>query len=148
MSLHAILGSRDYPDLDQVIHRVQLLHARHGHRWILVSGGSRGVCQTAEAAHLARGGRVISLRPVRRPAQAGERCFGADEWRLQPGLPPEKICHPLEWLSFRDAAMWRSMLIAERAEHGDMFWDGRSFGSAMEIDFFAAAGTPLKIYGR
>lgn len=49
-------------------------------------------------------------------------------------------------MDFRSAAMYRSMLIAERAQHGDLFWDGVSRGSAMEIEFFLAAGTPLRVF--
>lgn len=52
----------------------------------------------------------------------------------------------MTFADFVGAAMYRSMLIAERADHGDLFWDGFSHGSAMEQDFFAACDTPLKVW--
>lgn len=143
---HAILGSRRYPDLDAVAFRVRQLAQRHGTGWILVSGGSQGACFQAEQAYKRLGGRILSLRPGRLPAHNGEPRYGVRDHRHSPGLDPVVVLHELTFDDFRSAAMYRSMVIAERSTHGDIFWDGASHGSAMEVDFFAAANTPLKVW--
>lgn len=56
----AIIGSRDYPDLDSVRQWVQS-QMRAGD--VLVSGGARGVDATAEAEAKRRGLEVLSIRP-------------------------------------------------------------------------------------
>lgn len=145
MSRHAILGSRRYGDLDAVRSRVRQLVSRHGVRWILCSGGSQGVCLTAEKEYARLGGRILRLAPVRLPASSGETCFGVSERRIS-AAGTDVVRHELTFDDYRSAAMYRSMLIAERADHGDIFWDGQSRGAAGEIEFFLAAETPLRVF--
>ncbi len=53
----AIVGSRDYPDIDHVLAYVRLLPPES----VVVSGGARGVDEAAEAAALECGHRVESI---------------------------------------------------------------------------------------
>ncbi len=138
MIKHAIIGSRKYNPLSDVSERLDELHARHGSDWLLVSGGAGGVCWRAEQGHLERGGRVVSFRPV----QPDLFTFAVQEWRLPNG---GLITHDITFEDWNSAAMYRSMLIAERADHGDAFWDGHSRGTMFEIDAFVGANKPLKV---
>jgi len=143
---HAILGSRRYPDLEAVADRVRSLYDRYGTGWVLVSGGSKGACRVAEDAYASLGGRVLSLRPVRLPAVDGEARYGVREYRKDPAAGTDVVTHELTFDDFVSAACYRSMVIAERSHHGDLFWDGSSPGSAHEIDFFRNENTPLRVW--
>ena len=59
----AIVGSREYPDLDLVRRKVKALAVKYPD-CIVVSGGCRGVDQVAERAALDNGLNVLSYRPV------------------------------------------------------------------------------------
>ncbi len=139
MTKHAIIGSRKHPDLEAVTARLDDLHARNGSEWLLVSGGAGGVCWEAEQGHLARGGRVISFRPF----QQGDEDFRVHEWRMPDG---GMIEHDITFMDWTSAAMYRSMLIAERSDHGDAYWDGHSRGTMFEIDAFVGAGKKLTVH--
>ena len=87
------------------------------------------------------------MRPSRFPASGGDPVYGVREYRRTPAAPrPTPLAHELTFDDFRSAAMYRSMLIAERSDHGDLFWDGSSPGSAMEIQLFRNEDTPLKVF--
>jgi len=83
---------------------------------------------------------VLSFRPVRL-----RDAYGVNEHRFGPA-GTDRIRHDLTFDDFVSAAMYRSMLIAERSHHGDMFWDGFSAGARHEIDFFRNENTPLKVW--
>lgn len=95
---------------------------------------------------MALGGPVLSFRPARLLDEGMEPRYGVEEWRLVPGGESALILHrDIIWTDFAGAAMWRSMLIAERAQHGDAFWNGHSRGTSLEIDLFVGANTNLKV---
>lgn len=140
-----MIGSRAWARLDEVALKVSHLYDEHG-QFILVSGGADGVCKMAESTAQAMGLPVISFRPVKRGGGVTTMdTYGVDEWRLHKGAG--KIVHHDHptWATWDGAALFRSMLIAERADEGFAFWDGFSRGTGYEIDFFAGEDTPLEV---
>lgn len=88
---------------------------------------------------------VISFRPTQTEARVDRfPSFGVDEWRLHRGAG-SVIHHDISFADWQSAAMYRSMLIAARADHGTAFWNGVSRGTSDEIDFFKNEGKPLKV---
>ena len=115
----AIVGSRDYPDLEEVRRYLQRVVGKYGqarapHLVTVISGGARGVDTTA--------------------AQEARRL----------GLPVEEI--PADWARYgKSAGFRRNHDIIDRATHVVAFWDGVSHGTAHDIDLARQADKPLKV---
>lgn len=124
--------------------KVSALYEEHG-QFILVSGGADGVCKMAETTAGEFGLPVISFRPVRLPSFDNDDVYAVDEWRLFRGSGKIVHHHEPTWADWSSAAGFRSLLIAERADEGIAFWDGRSHGTSDEIDYFAAANKPMEV---
>lgn len=139
----AVIGSRGFPSADAPALKVNELYGEHG-QFILVSGGAAGPSTVAEKTALGFGMPVISFRPVKLLTGANDE-YGVDEWRLFKGAGTIVHHNAPTWATWDGAAWFRGLLIAERADEGFAFWDGRSRGTAFEIDAFAAADTPLEI---
>lgn len=107
----AVVGSRDYPDLDAVRLYVRSLP----HDAVVVTGGARGVDETAEDEAM---------------------CIGLDvevfhaEWTKY---------------GRKRAGFIRNTTIVERSDRGVAFWDGVSNGTADTIAKFRRAGKPIEV---
>ena len=139
----AIVGSREYRDLDAVTRFVAKLCKKYPGA-IIVSGGARGVDEAAEAAALDCGLGVISYRPT------PQRQYDVD------GFTIETITHgeaALAWVternrpniapwsgSFAVAAKFRNVWIVEDAEQVVAFYDGTSPGTRFPIETARAYG--------
>lgn len=141
-----MLGSRNYPRMQDVSLKVNELYGRHG-MFILVSGGGQqgSTNFVAEATAAEFGIPVISFRPVKLPDFGTDEQYGVDEWRLYRGRGEIVHHHHPSWADWHSAAGFRSLLAVERADEGVVFWDGRSHGAAEEIDYFKAADKPCEV---
>jgi hypothetical protein len=113
---------------------------------IVVSGGADGPDRIAESFWIERGGQVMSYRAASvRPEVWGvaRYQFGHEHW---------DGAHMLWYYgepTFADrpsALNYRNLLIAEMADFGAVFWDGRSRGTALTMDALRAYGKPLEVY--
>lgn len=140
----AVVGSRKWVGLSRVEAFMGLLWNNHPGA-IVVSGGAQGVDKAAELAWLGFGGSVISFRPNK----LGLEEYAVNRYEFKDGLgavvPLELFGHPT-WATFEGAAFYRNMLIAEEADRGVAFWDGRSGGTAGTIDSFRAEGKEIDIF--
>lgn len=134
----AIVGSRNYPDLEQVRQFVRSLPQGSS----VLSGGAKGVDQVAEAVALNLSFTVISFRPI----QVGpgfmiyrHACFGSGNWWVAAvdGAYP----------NFAKAAHARNQIIVNEAASVVAFWNGWSKGTKSTIDKARAAGVPCTIFG-
>jgi hypothetical protein len=109
----AVIGSREYPNLKAVQEYVSV--------WpegtIIVSGGARGVDQTAQAAAKQHGLAVVVHRP------------DYQRW-------PRKI-----------APLKRNRLVVDDAYFVVGFWDGRSHGTLRTIAYARLQGKPNFVIG-
>jgi hypothetical protein len=107
----AIVGSRDGADLEKLTNFLLKLWRKYPYT-TLVSGGARGVDQKAEQTWLQLGGRVESYRPVKK-----DNHYLIEKWELG-GPDPAVYLLPGEptWDNFKSAALYRDILIAERAD--------------------------------
>lgn len=131
----AIVGSRDYPDEAEVFSYVLSLASDD----IVVSGGARGVDETAEGAARARGLAVISYRPVKRHGR----------WRIAKIVRPDTegvgtVLEPETFTSFGAAAYFRNGLIVAASDSVVAFWDGKSPGTRNARELAEQAGKPLE----
>jgi predicted Rossmann-fold nucleotide-binding protein len=129
----AIVGSRDYPDLEQVRWFVRKLAEKYPDA-LVVSGGARGVDRVAESEAHTQGLKVLSFRPVEGyPA-------GAEPWHYT--SPPERpfkvvridpdgttVDYDGPFDGFRDAAFARNTFIVKESEQVVAFTTG-SAGTA------------------
>lgn len=133
----AIVGSRNYPDEAEVFSYVLSLAPDA----IVVSGGARGVDETAEGAAKARGLGVISYRPVKRHGR----------WRIAKIVRPDTeaigtVLEPETFTSFGAAAYFRNGLIVAAADRVVAFWDGKSPGTRNTRMLAKESGKPLETY--
>lgn len=137
----AIVGSRDFPDLEMVRAFVRSLPKDA----CVVSGGARGVDQAAESEARNRRMTYVSYRPYE----------GRSSWRIQKvncydGEGEWYSWEPGEFGSFAKAAHTRNSLIVDTcvAESGSVvaFWDGKSKGTKSTIDKAQAAGILFAVY--
>lgn len=143
MRKHAIVGSRAWPRRDDVLLRMDQLCDLWGLGWILVSGGADGPCQLAEQAGIARGLPVVSFR-IAETTRGLYPEFCVEEWRLHQGQGAV-IRHEPAWANWSSAQLYKSMLIAERADSADAFWNGQSRGTMEEISLFESHGVPHEV---
>lgn len=125
----AVFGSREYQHLDDVRVFVDALVAKYPDV-VVVSGGAKGVDQAAESAALQAGAKVISYRPT--------KDYAVERWELGTQTPHVTTLGP-EHPTFDDyasAAIYRDALIAEDADRGVGFWNGKSRGTKITEDFF------------
>lgn len=102
----AIVGSRDYPDLEQVrsyVRGMKLVQDEHGIPMRVVSGGARGVDAAAEEEAV-RLGLEVAVFPA--------------HWNRQPDGSYDK-----------SAGFRRNKQIVEAADYVVAFWDGKSKGT-------------------
>lgn len=125
----AIVGSREGANLDRVVEFVRALWAKFPDT-ILVSGGARGVDQMAEQTWLNLGGAVESFRPIK----TGES-WGIEKWELGGEQPRVfRLVNEPTWADFKSAAIYRDILIAERADRLVSF---QAEGGSRGADFTA-----------
>ena len=136
----AVVGSRQGADLEHVRQFVTSLHPRYKDT-IIVSGGARGVDQTAERTWLEQGGRVLSFRPK----QYGEEDFGIEVWDLGGDNP--RVHELTNWrgapADYKSACIIRDILIAETADRLVAFYKrGRSWGAGFTQGWAHDMGRP------
>lgn len=147
----AVVGSRKGVSPDRVAAFVAKLWDRYGREAVLVSGGADGVDRVAEATWQALGGEVHSYRIKNFNTDiTQEDSWGIEVWMLASGENRTSfIYHPGDQPRFANAASaltYRTMLIAEKADRGVAFWDGRSRGTALCIDSFYAEKKPIHVF--
>ncbi len=121
----AILGSRDYPELDAVRAMVKLIDQRYPNSSI-ISGGAFGVDRTAErtAAHLEM--EWHSYRPEKK---------GSSQFQILYFKNGQEIGNLKgAYASFRDAAFARNKMIIKGADVVIAFWFNKSSGTRNSIE--------------
>ena len=140
----AVIGSRQGADLEQVERFVRALYLRQPSS-LLISGGAAGVDKLAEQTWLSLGGRVQSYRPK----QLESGSYGVEVWNLgdmQPSVGVLGEPHPT-FADYRSAALYRNMLIAEKADRVVAFYRrNRSAGAAHTIDAARSERKPFYEY--
>lgn len=143
----AVFGSRQGYDLEHLSGWLDALWAKQGSTTLLVSGGADGVGSHAEAAWLAKGGRVKSYRPVKTAGGMQEDEYSIELWELGGERPMVFVltAHPT-WADYASACVYRDMLIAEQADRGVAFRANRSRGTTLTIGFFESLDKPVYVY--
>lgn len=140
----AVVGSRQGADLEQVERFVRALYLRQPSS-LLISGGATGVDKTAEQTWQSLGGRVQSFRPKR--LESGS--YGVEVWNLggpEPSVGVLSEPHPT-FADYRSAALYRNMLIAEKADRVVAFYRrNRSAGAAHTLDAARSERKPFYEY--
>lgn len=146
----AIVGSRDWRDLDRVAEFVYSLAKKYPGA-ILVSGGARGVDEKAELAAQVNCLEVISYRP-RKCAESDH----AEAWTIDVvthGAEAERYVAEKNRRgttpilgNFAFAAHFRNVWIVEDAEQIVAFWDGKSPGTKFTIDTARTYGKEPHVY--
>lgn len=132
----AIVGSRDYPDLQQVSNFVGQLARKYPDATV-VSGGARGVDSVAECAALANGLRLTSFRPK----PSGTK-FTVE--KIVPGLRGEAIGEYV-FDSYGHAAFFRNRLIVKDADYVVAFTTG-SKGTANSLKIAEELGITSYVF--
>ena len=125
----AVVGSREGADLDHVRAFVSALPA--GTR--LLSGGAKGVDQTAEQTWLSLGGRVLSFRPTKLSQGNEEDEYGIQVWELGGDNPRTYTysAYPTA-ADYKGACFLRNILIAETCDRLVAFY---KHGKSPEVMF-------------
>lgn len=106
------------------------LHAKYPGT-VVVSGGASGVDKAAEEEWLRLGGQVESYRPV----QFRPDVWGIEKWELGGEQPRVfRLVNEPTWADFKSAAIYRDILIAERADRLVSF---QAEGGSRGADFTA-----------
>ena len=136
----AVVGSRDYPDLEKVRRLADLLpHDAH-----VVSGGARGVDSAAEARAVERGLCVSSYR-VQQIHWEPDR-FEVQLHTWEDGEYGGYVLLEDDFEMFAEAALWRNGEIVSDAEDGVVaFWDGVSRGTGNTVARAQSAGRRVTI---
>lgn len=147
----AVYGSRKFSQLERVDAFMDKLWEKHGREMTLVSGGADGVDKRAETRWLEHGGEVHSYRIKKlRGDLEHEDEYGIEVWVLQTAEDRRSFVYvPGDQPTFANAVSalnYRSMLLAEVAERGVGFWDGRSRGTVGTIDAFHAEKKPNHVF--
>jgi hypothetical protein len=146
----AIVGSRDWQDLDRVARYVAAMATKHP-QVILVSGNARGVDWEAEqAAHRCKL-QVISYRPYMYRGMAGHCEYSIQTVTV--GDQAEEIVvrkhrriNPPWFKGYAQAAYHRNRWIVDDADHVVAFWNGTSRGTADTIDVARHSHKPVHLY--
>lgn len=134
----AVFGSRKVASVKPVL---DYLEPRFDPEVTLMSGGAMGVDTAAESYWQGCGGKIISLRVLR--TNEGE--FAVQRWEPSEALVwvPEALLTFADWKS---AAYYRSWLMADEANIGVAFWNGRSSGTSLTLDRFRAQGKSCPVH--
>ena len=145
----AIVGSRDWPDLDAVVDFVERL-ARKYPAAIVVSGGARGVDSVAERTATRAGLGLISFRPHEEirvfrgyaieTVTRGER---AEEIVVARGYRREL---PL-FHRYVQAANHRNGWAVQVSDRVVAYWDGKSTGTKDTLSKAYLQGKPVHLQG-
>ncbi len=150
----AIVGSRDGADLSRVEGFLTTLHLVYPDT-ILVSGGATGVDSCAEQFWLAHGGQVESYRPIAtkytKEADGKTRAtsYGIEKWELGGASPRAfRLLEEPEFGNYASAAIYRDILIAERADRTVAFFrPGGSRGAGFTVEMTAGCyNKPVHVY--
>ena len=118
-----VIGSRDYPELGDVVNAISALEPGT----VIVSGGARGVDRTAEVAAQERGLHVVSFRPHE---DSKRGLFFIVEYH--DGV--EDHMHSRIYSKFATAAFARNALIVNSVDHLIAFQYNGSRGTQDSID--------------
>lgn len=144
----AVFGSREGISAMRVNLWIAKLWDKQGPDTTLVSGGAPGVDTAAEQTWLAFGGQLVSFRPKKLSGDLlHEDVWGVEVWKI--GGEQQAVYVPREeptFSDFKSAANYRDLLIAEYADRGVAFWNGRSRGTSGTIDAFRAEGKPVHVF--
>lgn len=135
----AIVGSRDFPDLDRVRAFVRSLPQDA----CVISGGAKGVDQAAESEALQCGLAVRSFRPFA-IGHRGE--FAIEVYTTMVGAYSNRSQERGRYPNFAVAAHTRNQLIVNSAASVVAFWDGKSKGTKSTIDKALAAGILFEVF--
>lgn len=142
----AIVGSREYPYLDDVKRLVALIAEddKKEPGFVIVSGGARGVDTTAETEAARLGLKVLSFRVHTFDSER----YGVEEWHLGAQAPYTRILldHPT-WADYNSALAYRNSLIVQAADRVVAFRTQWSPGTSLAMDFAHAYKRPLREYG-
>lgn len=142
----AIVGSREYPYLEDVEKLVRIIHADDmelNRPSTIVSGGAKGVDETAEQEAIRLGMTVLSYRVC----QVELDGYGVEEWKLG-AQPHVRVMQELPyWDTYDSALNYRNSIIIAKAERVVAFWSNWSRGTSLAIDFAHAYKRPLRTYG-
>lgn len=133
----AIIGSRTYPDPGEVSAYVESLPTGT----VVVSGGARGVDQTAEKSARARGLTVVSYRPVKLEGVWRITCRTS----LDTGTAWDSLL-PYAFDGFAQAAYFRNGLISEDCTRMEAYWDGVSRGTHNALEHARRLGKPFEVH--
>jgi hypothetical protein len=115
---YAIVGSRDYIDLDfvkQYVSRIPVRDEKTGLVNIIVSGGAMGVDSVAENTARLAGLGILIFKP--------------------------------DWIKHgRAAGPIRNQKIVDNCDRLAAFWDGKSKGTKNSIELAEKAGVPVEVY--
>ena len=136
----ALVGSREGADLDHVRAFVAALPPDTR----LLSGGAKGVDQTAEQTWLSLGGRVLSFRPTK----LDDENYGIQVWELGGDNPKTYTysAYPTA-ADYRGACFLRNILIAETCDRLVAFYKhGKSPGTMFTQGWAHDIGKPCFEY--
>jgi hypothetical protein len=140
----AVIGSRTWTDTNVIAKFFDSI--KKDGPLIIVSGGAAGAQAEAERIAIEYGMPLIIFKPVKLTGGLKEDSYGVDEWRISgPGESSIVHHHEPTWADYQSALNYRSLLIEERAHEAQAFWDGRSRGTAFEIELFENAKKPCEV---
>ena len=138
-----IVGSRNYPYLEDVDLLVAKIAADTKRQALIVSGGAKGVDKAAETAALKYG---LKVRSYRVASLDDDRHF-PELWEFGGAAPQVRVL--LEepcWRDYEACLAYRNALIIEDSHRIVAFWNRHSSGTSLALDFAEGAGRPAKIY--
>ena len=146
----AVVGSRDWPDLERVKCYVTKLAAKHPDT-VLVSGGAPGVDQMAEKVALWSGLELISYRPYGFEAMEGGEEFSVEtvtQGERAQALVIEKSrrISPPTFKSYGQCAYFRNTWIAQDSEILVAFSYRNSRGTQRSIRLAREFGRQVFVY--
>lgn len=146
----AVVGSRDWPDLERVKCYVTRIAAKHPTA-VLVSGGARGVDQMAEKVALWSGLELISYRPYEFENMEGEQEFSVET--VTQGARAQEIVverlrriSPPTFKSYGQCAYFRNTWIAQDCEVLVAFCYRNSRGTQRSIRLAREFGRQVFVY--
>jgi predicted Rossmann fold nucleotide-binding protein DprA/Smf involved in DNA uptake len=141
----AIVGSREYPYLDDVKRLVQMIAEddKVEPGFAIISGGARGVDETAEQEANRLGLQVISFRVCQIELDG----YGVEEWHFGRETYIRVMRERPVWADYESALLYRNSVIVEHADRVVAFRAAFSRGTSLAMDFAHANKRPLREYG-